>query len=550
MSLTIQDVYPIPEETARVAHAVFAKGNPYMRMRDELGVFYQDESFASLFPTRGRPAESPAMLALVTVMQFAEDLTDRQAADAVRSRIDWKYALGLELTDPGFDYTLLSDFRSRLLAGGLETQLLDLMLERFKSLGLLGAGPPQRTDSTHVLAAVRQLNRLELVGETLRQLLNSLASVAPDWLRVQVPAEWYERYGTRFEATRLPQTAHERQALADQIGNDGAVLLQVLDDPQTPVWLRQVPAVDLTRQIWAQQYRLQDGRWSMRPVKELPPAKELIDSPFDVAARFSYKRSTRWVGYKVHLSECCAPDLPHLITHVETTSATSCDVEITGAIHAALHSKQLLPARHLADAGYLDAELLVQAEQQYGIELYGPVSRDVSWQARAENGYALADFHIDWANEQARCPQGQLSSLWSPGQDNRGQAVVTIHFDTQSCRRCAVRTQCTQAATKPRKLKVRPQAVHETLVAARDRQTTPEFKQQYQARRGVEGTISQGTRAFGLRRTRYRGLEKTHLQHVATAAAMNLIRFHAWRDERPFAPTRISPFQKLETRAA
>jgi transposase len=550
MSLTIQKGYPIPEETVRVARAIFPKGNVYMRMRDELGVFYQDAAFASLFPTRGRPAESPGLLALVTVMQFAEDLTDRQAADAVRSRIDWKYALGLELTDPGFDYTLLSDFRLRLIEGSLDCQLLDLMLERFKTLGLLKAGGTQRTDSTHVLAAVRHLNRLELVGETLRHLLNTLAVAAPAWLQVQIPPEWYERYATRFEASRLPTKAAERQALAEQIGRDGTLLLQVLYEETTPRWLRQVPAVEITRQIWLQQYYVQEGQMRWRARDDLPPGKQLIESPFDEAARYSYKRSTEWVGYKVHLTECCDAELPHLLTHVITTPATTGDVEETATVHRALQDKQLLPHRHLVDAGYTDAELLEEAQRQYGLELCGPVREDSSWQARTEGAFALADFRLDWEARSAECPQGHSSTLWSEGYDDRGQATITIHFAHATCRDCPVRQCCTQAAKKPRKLKIRPQPVHEALQAARHYQTTEAFKQTYAARAGIEGTISQATRTFGLRRSRYVGLEKTHFQHIAVSAAINLIRFHAWREERPFAPTRISAFKKLQPQAA
>jgi transposase len=216
----------IPEETVRVAVAAFSKGNPYLILRDELGELYKDQDFASLFSSQGRPAERPACLALVTLLQFAEGLTDRQAADAVVSRIDWKYLLGLELTDPGFDFTLLCDFRARLIEGRLETQLLEQFLERFKQRGLIKARMRQRTDATHVLAAVRLLNRLELVGETLRQALNSLAVVAPEWLRVRAPQEWYLRYAARFEAYRLPKTQSERMALALQIGTDGLQLLQ------------------------------------------------------------------------------------------------------------------------------------------------------------------------------------------------------------------------------------------------------------------------------------------------------------------------------------
>src|SRR5919109_4226513 len=205
MSLHAQEVPPVPEETIRVAHAAFPHGNIYMRMRDELGTIYDDQLFSTLFPARGQPAESPWRLALTTVMQFAEGLSDRQAADAVRSRIDWKYALGLALSDSGFDFSVLCEFRTRLLAGGLERLRLEAMLARFKERGLLKARGRQRTDSSHVLAAVRAVNRLESIGETLRAALNALAAAAPEWLAAQVAADWMDRYSRRFEETRLPK---------------------------------------------------------------------------------------------------------------------------------------------------------------------------------------------------------------------------------------------------------------------------------------------------------------------------------------------------------
>jgi transposase len=253
MSLQPEPLGVVPADTARVAHAAFPKGNVYMRMRDELGRLYEDEAFATLFPQRGQPAEAPWRLALVSVLQFAEGLADRQAADAVRSRLDWKYALGLELTDPGFDASVLSEFRGRLVVGRAEDQLLDAMLARFQASGLLKARGRQRTDSTHVLAAIRALDRLETVGETLRHALNVLATVAPTWLQPYLEPAWADRYGPRFELYRLPKSRRERYALAEQIGRDGFRVLAAVTAPEAPGWLRQVPAVETRRRVWLQQ---------------------------------------------------------------------------------------------------------------------------------------------------------------------------------------------------------------------------------------------------------------------------------------------------------
>jgi transposase len=203
MSLKSLPIPPVPEEVARVAQAVFPRGNVIMQMRDTLGTIYTDEAFADLFPTHGQPALAPWRLALVTVFQFLEGLTDRQEALAVRDRLAWKYALSLELTDPGFDHSVLSEFRSRLVQGHAEQRLLDLLLERCREGGWLKAHGRQRTDSTHILAKIRSLNRTLCVAQTTVYVLNVLSEVAPEWVRAQVPAEWVERYGERLEHERL-----------------------------------------------------------------------------------------------------------------------------------------------------------------------------------------------------------------------------------------------------------------------------------------------------------------------------------------------------------
>lgn len=210
MCLLPQASFVIPEQTQRVARAAFPNGSTSMRIADELGRIFRDEQFAGLFPRCGRPAEAPARLALITLLQFSENLSDRRAADAVRGRIDWKYALGLELCDPGFDSTVLSEFRTRLLQGAAEQILFDTLLRICQAKKLLISQVRQRTDSTHVLGAIRAMNRLECTGETVRHALNVLAVVAPEWLRQQSQPEWSDRYGPRVEDTRLPKS--EKQA--------------------------------------------------------------------------------------------------------------------------------------------------------------------------------------------------------------------------------------------------------------------------------------------------------------------------------------------------
>ncbi len=545
MSLKSMSIPPVPAETARVARAVFPRGNALMQLRDTLGTIYTDEQFADLFPSHGQPAEAPWRLALVTMFQFMEHLTDRQAADAVRSRLDWKYALSLELTDPGFDHTVLSEFRSRLVQGNAEERLLDLLLQRCQEGGWLKARGRQRTDSTHVLAKIRALNRVLCVAQTMVYVLNVLAEVAPEWVRAYVPVEWVERYGERLEHERLPKEEEERKHYANQVGADGWTLLHALDAPSTADWLKTLPAVTTLRTIWEHQFEPQEkgGQWRLEPAL---PAAQLINSPYDLDARYGKKRTTLWVGYKVHVSETCHEDAPQLITHVETTRAGINDERALSAIHDGLAEKDLLPAQHLVDAGYVDAANLLQSQHHYGVDLLGPVRHNYWWQA--DTDFDVTHFSIDWQAQTVTCPHDRISSSWTPAQDGKGHPVIKIKFSQSDCKVCSDRTSCTGQTR--RTLTLQPQDKMQALLAARKRETTEAFKESYRHRAGIEGTHSRGTRTMGLRRSRYFGLQKTHLGHVAIATAINVMQLMSWLRGEASAQTRTSPFKRVMKPAA
>jgi transposase len=556
MSLQPHSIQPVPEETARVARAAFPHGSPYLTFRDALGPIFQDEDFAALFPAWGQPGLPPWRLALVTLMQFREQLSDRQAAEAVRARIDWKYLLGLELDHPGFDFSVLSEFRDRLLAGSAEALLLDKLLERCRTLGFLKVRGPQRTDATHVLAAIRVLSRLELVVETLRAALNELATVVPDWLQGLAPLEWYERYGKRIEDTRLPRSQAAREAYAQTVGEDGFRVLDALERPEAPENARALPSITTLRRTWQRHYERGERpgstpggppllRVRFKANHDLPRAAEGVESPYDTDARYRHKRDTQWTGYMVHVSETCEPTAPHLLTHVHTTTAAVHEAQCTAPIHQALAEKDLLPSEHLVDAAYIDAELLVSSREDYGITLRGPARPNPNWQAKVEGAYTVADFTVDWERQQVHCPQGKAAANWAERVDATGRAYIQVRFRPQDCRACGTRALCTQAPQAARSLTLQPQAQFEALQAARAWYRSAEGQERYQRRAGVEGTLSQGVRAFGLRYARYRGLPTTHLQHVATAAAINMERLVAWLTKRPRAKTRTSRFAAL-----
>ncbi|MCW2908139.1 MAG: putative transposase [Actinomycetia bacterium] len=546
----------VPAATARVARKAFRKGSLAIRARDELGAWYADGDFAAAYGVRGAPGMSPAQLAMVTVLQFCENLTDRQAADAVRGRLDWKYALGLPLDDEGFDFPVLSEFRSRLAAAGLERALFELLLDRLKELGLVRPGGTQRTDSTHVLGAIRDLNRLELAGETVRAALETLAAAAPGWLAAVIDASWQEVYGQRIDGWRLPASETRRQELARQYGRDGYHLLEAALAPGAPGWLRELPAVEVLRQVWVQQYtRDQDGTVNRREAgleSGLPPGRSRITSPYDTGARYSQKRGKEWRGYKVHLTETCthpgeqaADARPgaalNLITNVATTAAAVPDAAMTGPVHDMLAAAGLTPGEHAADAGYAGADLLLDARAR-GITLLAPLAVPSSPQARA-GGYTADMFTIDWQNQQVTCPQGAASRKWSACRTGTRDGFIA-GFPAATCRSCPARDKCTTSTRQGRQLFLRPREICEAVTVIRASQSAQQWKDRYAIRAGVEATIRQATAVTGIRTARYRGLPKTSLEHAA-AAAINLIRLDAWHTARPLDRTRTTCLQRL-----
>src|SRR6266699_1300676 len=553
----------VPAGTARVARRAFRKGALAIRARDELGSWYDDEAFAGAYRARGRPGISPAQLAMVTVLQFTENLTDRQAADAVRGRLDWKYCLGLELEDEGFDCSVLSEFRARLIAGNLELALLDLLLGRLKELGLVKAGGRQRTDSTHVLARIRGLNRLELAGESVRAALEALSAAAPDWLAGVIDGSWQQVYGQRIDDIRLPASETARKALAVQYGKDGYHLLDAVRAPGAPPWLRELPAVGALRAIWGQQYYRISGEQGEKVVRReasehgLPPGRARIVSPYDLDARYSEKHGKSWLGYKAHFSETCSeaadddpvtgrPPTPNLITNAATTEAAVPDAAMTTPVHDMLDAAGLLPGEHAVDAGYTSADLLLGARAR-GVTLLGPLLADTSPQARA-GGYTTAAFTIDWDHKKVTCPQGAASMSWSPCRQQERDAIV-VRFALTDCRPCPARNLCTQSSRRGRQLSLRPRETHEAIAAARAGQDTQHWKDRYNIRAGVEGTMRQATHVTGIRTARYPGLAKTRLEHNAAAAAINLIRLDAWQTGKPLDRTRTTHLQRLDLAA-
>jgi transposase len=538
---------PIPLEPARVARAAFPKGHRDLRVADELATLFTDDTLVALFPTQGQPAQPLWRLALVTILPCAAGLSDRQAAHAVRSRIAWKYVLRLELTDAGFDASVLSEVRRRLLAGAAEFLLFDLWRTWCRNHQLVKARGRQRTDSSHLLATVRALNRIEVMGETLRHALNTRAVVAPEWWRAVSQPDWQDRYTQRAEDDRLPTIQTAPAALTLTIGHDGGRWRSAVDHPDAPPWLREIPAVAIRRRVWSQTHWWEGAQLRWREADNIPPAAQCISSPDDAEAHDARRHTPQRVGDKVHLTETCDDDLPHLITPVETTIGPAADGATTPKIHAALEQRNLLPGTHIVDTGFLDAELLVKSPEPYGVDLLGPTRLDDHWQARAGNGFDAQHFPMDWGQQHATCPAGKTRISWTPAIDNRGNAVITVQCSSRDGRRCDHVAQCVRSQKRAlrRTLTVRPQPQDQARQAARPREATEAFQAAYARRAGIEGTIARETRSLRLRRTRVLGLTRVHLGHSLAAVGLNMLRLGEWFLETARANTRRTPFARL-----
>jgi transposase len=376
-----------------------------------------------------------------------------------------------------------------------------------------------------------------------------LATVAPEWLKPQVPPDWFERSAERLEDDRLPTDKTEREALSVTLGEDGYPVLASIDQAATqPEWagLKTVPAVRILEQIWAQPYRQVNGHAQRLTPNEMLPVSEWYRSASDEEVRYGRKRDFDWIGYQVHLTACCEDDLPQLSTPVETAPATQQDHQALKAIQADLANQELLPPQHLVDAGDISATRILESRDTPDIDLLGPVHVAPSWHAHTAGAFEVSRFRIDWDHQVVTCPQGERSLAWHQGQDAKGEAVVHVWLAQPTCQACPLRGQCTKAQARGRSMTVRfPQERHEMVQAARARQQTPDFHAVYQARCGSEGTFSHTTRNTGMRRARYMGQRKTHLQHLLSALATHIFRLVCWLDEIPLAKTRTSRFAAL-----
>ena len=531
----------VPEMTARVARACNPRGTVAMTIRDRLEGLWSDEDFAEWYPRDGRPGFSPAQLAIASVLQFLLELSDRQAAEAVRCRIDFKYALGLELEDPGFHHSLLGDFRDRLAEDGRADELFSLALERIKTAGLVKERGRARTDSTHVLAAVRDLTRLELMVEAVRAALEEIAQADMFALRECMLPEWGPRYG---RSARLGKNPSAPKTRIKQVGDDAYVLLNLVARLPSLRHVSTGQQVQALKLIYEQNY-YEDAagrrQWRTGPSDGLPAPADRIVSPYDLTARYARRGSTRWTGFLAHVTETCDDGTVNIITDVATTSATSHDSRELPAIHQRLARRELLPVQHLVDGGYTSVQLRADAAREHRIELIGPLHPAPPRKPRDAALFDRTAFTIDWKKQTVTCPDGKRAARWATPRTNAPYVVAT--FTPRQCGPCPLKDRCTRG--KNRSLTFMPRDLGEIQDKGRAQQQTPEWKQRYALRSGAESTISEFVQGHGMRRTRYRDQDKAHVGHVMTAIAVNAERIHALDEaDEPPEPRKPTSLQR------
>ncbi|RPI50433.1 MAG: IS1182 family transposase [Chloroflexi bacterium] len=524
MSLKPKQPRPMPEELRKLTH-LFPENSVYRLVGDKLYEKYDEADYVDLYHAEGQPGLSPVLLTFVTVFQFLEKLADRQAANAVRVRLDWKYALHLPLVYEGFNFSVLSEFRDRVLQHGAEARLFDSVLAQLREMGLVKGRGRQRTDSLAVLTKVRDLTRLEQLVETLRLALVALLKEDKNWTMATVPPTWEEVYGKPCAHEKL--TEAERESLVRRVGPDGQWLLERVQAEGAPAKLRELPEVQVLATTWQQKFKLVDGELV---AQEPGPydGKTYIVTPHDPEARYSEKRDKGWVGYKLQVTETDDEDKPHLITDIGITSSVETDYRALTPIQDRLEKRDVLPKEQVGDAGYVTEDNLVDSAKR-GIDLIGPVQKDTQLQARMVDGITLEHFQVDFERLTALCPGGQRATLGT----SKGKRLV-FRFAEAACAACPLRPRCcTGAGGRHISLGWN----HGVLQAARARQETKEFKAFYrQHRGGVEGCLSALVRGHGIRVGRYIGTAKIHLQALFTGTAANLRRAARWlAGERPQA---------------
>lgn len=524
MSFCNHELGPVPECTAYQFKLIMrGKESRWDKLAEELHAAFESIDLKENYAKHGQWGIHPVRICIFLMLQAMEGCTDRQAAEASTLNLGWRYVLRLPMEHPGISFSTLSKNRKRFEDCEHLTMFLDRVLERAKIQQLLNLSK-QRADATFIIGCVRQLNRIELVLETVRNVLEELAVVAPDWLRTIFDDGWIERYYLdRPFNYQLPKKDAARIKIAETAGADGFYILDQIRKSKSAKQLLELESVKTLETVLDQQFHPRDKHKNppkFRDKKDLIPAGERIISPHEPEARTAVKDGRSYRGYKTHLTETCVPGFPNLITHVATTISTINDSLTLPKIVESLKARSLKPNTLVVDRGYSNVEYLLYCIEKLGIDVLTR-STGHSWQSLAGKGFDNSNFVIDWKNKTATCPNNRVSARWKKQNED-----TNVYFSKLDCSACPFKTDCTK--TDYRILRLKSEEVWSYMQLIKTREKEPGFKKNYSARAGAEGTVSQFIRHLG-RHAKVRGEKKVGFKAILRAAALNVHRIVAFR---------------------
>jgi transposase len=508
--------HAVPQEIRTWGEKYLKQDSLYRVVGDQLLSSISADEFASefmsMYSNTGRPSVNPIILSFVTIFQFLEELPDRIAAEDVRMRLDWKYALHLPLDDPGFHYSDLCNFRKRLAKHGKESLLFHQLLKRIQSLGFLKRRKHQRTDSTHILAVVGELSRIENLSESLRVSLRAIQKQDSAFYEMKTPSLYREHWSAPLSDYQM--TDSQRREALERAGQDIHWLLSFLKDcleTNRKTFLR-LPELEVLQTLFHQHFTVQHSQQDSQKVclkKEADTGKDKIQSPHEPEARYSEKRGKSWIGYKTHITETAnEKGSVNFITDITTTNSCEQDNEALTGIQEKLAESDLKPEHQYTDKGYVTGENLSESAKR-DIQLMGEVS-----QLNNKGLFTADDFTIDYQTRTAICPAQCTSISWKEQETGKHKGEIQIRYGNQ-CNHCSLKERCTRNKRGRRLTMLRKR---------REESKTDAFRELMKRRPAVEGTISEMVRVHGLRRSRYRGMAKTCFHSLMVGTALNLKR--------------------------
>lgn len=543
MTYCKQGLGAIPADTAKCFRKPSKSQMKFVQIEEIIMEAFADVDLSAFFGKRGQWGIHPLRVCALLLLQAMEGLTDRQVEEAVSLNIGWKYVLHLGLRDEGWDASVLCEHRNRFTEETGLAVFFDSILLKAKEKGLLDTRM-QRMDSTFVVANVRNLQRVELILEAVRNVLEETTEVALDWIDRIKLEHWIKTYYLdRPFNFKIPKEESKRTAIAEASAEDGYYILDCVDsaDPATKQLLLELESMELLRKILDDHFKKTNGKngkgkVKMKAQKELAPSGERIASIYDTDARAASKGGKSIVGYRTHTAETCTPGYPNLVTHVQTEIATLNDSLSFNSIIKSLSKRKLAPKKLFVDGGYVNAGNFANWKKSLGIDFVARLANGNSWQLKQGKGFDIQNFPLDWRNQQATCPAQKKSKQWK----SDGTGGFNIYFSAEDCGSCPFKENCAQG--KYRILHVKAKPIHRYMTKMRIRQNTEEFRQEYKVRAGVEGLQSQLIRIHG-RRTRVKTKTKVGLKMVLAATALNVSRILDWFNKKPRSKTRQGKYQ-------